>query len=60
MSDYRFIRYDARDGIAEIVLDRPPLNLVHEEMTREYLAALDAAESLMARANQGGIERVLV
>ncbi len=45
MSDYRFIRYDARDGIAEIVLDRPPLNLVHEEMTREYLAALDAADA---------------
>jgi enoyl-CoA hydratase/carnithine racemase len=45
MADYRFLRYTAVDGIAEIVLDRPPLNLVHEEMTREYLAALDVADN---------------
>lgn len=45
MTNYQFIRYTAADGIAEIVLDRPPLNLVHEVMTREYLAALDAADN---------------
>jgi enoyl-CoA hydratase len=44
VTTYQFIRYSVGDGIAEIVLDRPPLNLVHEEMAREYLAALDAAD----------------
>jgi enoyl-CoA hydratase/carnithine racemase len=42
---YQFIRYSAADGIAEIVLDRPPLNLVHEAMTREYFDALAAADT---------------
>lgn len=45
MGEHQFIRYSVRDGIAEIVLDRPPLNLVHEEMARQYLAALDDADA---------------
>jgi enoyl-CoA hydratase/carnithine racemase len=42
---YEFIRYAATDGIAEITLDRPPLNLIHRDMTLEYFAALEAADA---------------
>ena len=42
---FEFIRYSAADGIAEIVLDRPPLNLVHKDMTLEYFAALERADA---------------
>ena len=41
---YEFILYEAKDGIAEIVLDRPPLNLIHRDMALEYLAALERAD----------------
>lgn len=42
---YQFIRYSADAGIAEIVLDRPPLNLIHRDMALEYFDALEAADS---------------
>lgn len=42
---FSFIRYAVNDGIAEITLDRPPANLIHMEMTREYFAALAAADA---------------
>lgn len=42
---YSFIRYAAAEGIAEITLDRPPLNLLHEDMTLEYFDALETADA---------------
>ena len=42
---FEFIRYAVSDGIAEIVLDRPPLNLVHKDMTLEYFQALETADA---------------
>ncbi len=42
---YEHIRYAVTDGIAEITLDRPPLNLVHKPMTLEYFGALEAADA---------------
>ena len=41
---YEFIRYSVTDGVAGIILDRPPLNLIHRAMTLEYFAALEAAD----------------
>ena len=46
MSDpYEFIRYSVTDGIAEITLDRPPLNLIHADMAKEYFDALETADN---------------
>jgi len=42
--NYEFIRYVVTDGIAEITLDRPPLNLIHRDMTLEYFDALEVAD----------------
>ena len=41
---YQTLRYEVSDSIARIILDRPPLNLIDELLTREYHAALKAAE----------------
>ena len=40
----QFIRSHVSDGVAEITLDRAPLNLITTEMVHEYFAALEAAE----------------
>ncbi len=37
------IRYQVTDGIAELLLDRPPVNAVNEEMIDELLACLESA-----------------
>ena len=47
MSDRKFekIRYETADGIAEITIDNPPLNLLDKQVTREYLEALALADT---------------
>ena len=42
-SPYSALRYRVAEGIAHIVLDRPPLNLIDEVLTREYHDALQRA-----------------
>ena len=42
---FEYLRYSVEDGIAEIRLDRPPLNLIDLDLSHEYLAALDLANS---------------
>ncbi len=42
---YQFIRCNSTDGVAEITLDRPPVNVIDREMTLEYHAALEAADA---------------
>jgi len=42
---FQFLHYTVTDRIAEIVLDRPPANLIDREITLEYLAALDLADA---------------
>lgn len=44
-TNYQTLSYLADNGIAEIVLDRPPLNLIDRELTLEYHAALRRAEA---------------
>ena len=44
-SPYSALRYCVAEGIAHIVLDRPPLNLIDEVLTREYHDALQRAEA---------------
>ena len=45
MSDRKFekIRYKTADGIAEITIDKPSLDLLDKQVTREYLKALALA-----------------
>ncbi|WP_373087324.1 enoyl-CoA hydratase/isomerase family protein [Sneathiella sp.] len=40
---YSLLQYSAHDGIAEIMLDNPPVNLITTEMTLEYFRALEQA-----------------
>src|SRR3546814_10732677 len=40
---YEFIRYDIVDGIAEIALDRPPVNAITIKLVDELLDALATA-----------------
>ena len=35
------VRYEVADGIAEITIDNPPLNLVDRQLTQEYLEAVE-------------------
>ena len=42
---YETLLYTVRDGIAEIRLNRPPLNLLDEQSTLEYHQALRAADA---------------
>ncbi len=42
---YSGLRYRVAEGLAHIVLDRPPLNLIDEALTREYHHALQQAEA---------------
>jgi len=43
--DYQTLRYSVENHIAEITLDRPPVNLIDRVLTDEYHAALDAADA---------------
>ncbi len=42
---FETLRFEISDGIAEITLDRPPLNLIDSLLTEEYLSALDQADA---------------
>ena len=44
-TSFEYLQYSLEDGIAEIRLDRPPLNLIDLDLSHEYLAALDLANS---------------
>ena len=44
-SSYQTLKYTVSAGIAEICLDRPPLNLIDRDSTLEYHSALQAAEA---------------
>lgn len=44
-SPYNGLQYLVEEGIAHIVLDRPPLNLIDEVLTREYHEALRCADA---------------
>ncbi|MBL4907692.1 MAG: enoyl-CoA hydratase/isomerase family protein [Sneathiella sp.] len=44
MTNFKTLRYEVADHIAEITLDRPPLNLIDYDLTYEFLEALDLAE----------------
>ncbi|HIF86020.1 MAG TPA: enoyl-CoA hydratase/isomerase family protein [Gammaproteobacteria bacterium] len=44
-SSYETLRYEVNSGIAEIILDRPPLNLIDRDSTLEYHAALKIADA---------------
>ena len=44
-SKEQLIRYPVQAGIAEITLDRPPVNLIDREMTLQYHAALKRADT---------------
>ena len=41
---YEKLHYKVQDGIAEITLDAPPLNLIDRQMTLEYFDALETAD----------------
>ena len=44
-NSFTTLSYSVNDGIAHIIFDKPPLNLIDEELTLEYHAALRQAES---------------
>ncbi len=44
MTDFTTLTYSVSEGIAEITLDRPPVNLIDYELTYDYLNALDRAD----------------
>lgn len=44
MAKYKFVQYSVENHIAEIVLDKPPLNLIDRQLTEDYFAALDEAD----------------
>lgn len=41
---FEHILYSVADGVAEIVLNRPPLNLMDRDITLEYFRALEVAD----------------
>ena len=45
MSDFKTLDYVVTGSRAEIVLNRPPLNLIDYDLTYDYLAALDLADN---------------
>ncbi|MCR9213439.1 MAG: enoyl-CoA hydratase/isomerase family protein [Proteobacteria bacterium] len=44
-SNPSLIHYHVADGIADIILDNPPANVINPQMTTEYFEALDRAEA---------------
>jgi cyclohexa-1,5-dienecarbonyl-CoA hydratase len=45
MNAYRHIRFSTADRVAELVLCRPPLNVMNMEMMQEIISALDSLET---------------
>ncbi|MCG8490463.1 MAG: enoyl-CoA hydratase/isomerase family protein, partial [Sneathiellales bacterium] len=45
MTDFTTLKYTVQNNIAEIILDRPPANLIDYELTYDYLNALDMADA---------------
>ena len=43
MEDLKFIRYEADGGVARLILDRPPANVMHIAMLRELEGAIATA-----------------
>ncbi len=43
MKDYTYIKYDVLDGVANIVLNRPPLNVLNQQTIKEIISALGVA-----------------
>ena len=46
MAGYRFLRLEVADGVARLVLARPPLNILTIEMMEELNAALECVQAL--------------
>ena len=42
---YETLQYEVTGGIATIMLDRPPVNVIDEAMTLEYFDALSRADA---------------
>lgn len=42
---FSLLHYRVEDGIADIILDNPPANVITPQMTDEYFAALDLADA---------------
>jgi cyclohexa-1,5-dienecarbonyl-CoA hydratase len=45
LNQFTCIKYAAADGVADIVLTRPPLNVLNQQMIKEIIAALNAANA---------------
>ncbi|MEX1036807.1 MAG: enoyl-CoA hydratase/isomerase family protein [Sneathiella sp.] len=45
MTTFSLLHCSVEDGIADIILDNPPANVINPEMTSEYFAALDQANA---------------
>ena len=43
-SAFQHILYEVDDGVADIMLNRPPLNLIDRDITEAYFAALEMAD----------------
>ena len=50
MTPFSLLHYSVEDGIADIILDNPPANVINPEMMTEYFAALDQANADFANA----------
>lgn len=46
MAEYRFLRLEVADGVARLVLARPPLNILTIEMMEELKGALERVQAL--------------
>ncbi len=46
MAEYRFLRLEVADGVAGLVLARPPLNILNIEMMEELNGALERVQAL--------------
>ncbi|MBE7636267.1 hypothetical protein GUA87_05385 [Sneathiella sp. P13V-1] len=44
MQKFQTLEYHVENNVAEIVINRPPLNLIDDTLTYEYLSALDLAD----------------
>src|SRR3972149_340819 len=46
MAEYRVLRLEVADGVARLVLARPPLHILNIEMMEEVNAALERVQAL--------------
>ncbi len=46
MADYKFLRLEVADGVARLILARPPLNILTIEMMEELNGALERVQAL--------------